>query len=116
MKKSAKITLTVVAAMGLAGCNRGRRDPCEAASFNEQACQQAQRSGGYYWRGAWFPMVYRYPYPYYYDSYRRYVSSGHTVSGAPPGAYSHPAAAPATAPGVVRGGFGATGAGHGAGE
>ena len=28
------------------------------------------RSGGYYWGGSWVPMVYSYPYPYYYDHYR----------------------------------------------
>ena len=95
MKKSAKVTLTAVAAMGLAACGRRHPDPCEAATFNEQACQQAVQSGGYYWQGSWYPLVYHYPYPYYYDSYRRRLSSGAAV---------------------VRGGFGSTGAGHGAGE
>lgn len=123
MKKSARVTLTVVAAAGLAACNRQRRDPCEAATFNQQACQDATRNGGYYWRGTWFPVMYHYPYPYYYDSYRRYVSSGHSVSGASAGAYNHPAVGapgaghPQGSPtGVEHGGFGATGAGHGAGE
>jgi hypothetical protein len=116
MKKSAKVTLTAVAAMGLAACGRHRPDPCEAATFNEQACQQAVHDGGYYWNGSWFPMIYHYPYPYYYDSYRSHVSSGHAVVAAPAGAYSHPATSAPVSPGVERGGFGATGAGHGAGE
>jgi len=109
MKKSAKVTLTVVATVGLASCGRGRRDPCEAAYFDEVACQEAVASGGYYWGGSWYPMVYHYPYPYYYDSYRTYVSRGGRVYGAPAGSYSRPAGSAA----VERGGFGSTGAAHG---
>jgi hypothetical protein len=110
MKKSTGVTLTTVAAMGLAMCGRQRPDPCTAATFNELACQEDVRSGGYYWQGSWFPMIYHYPYPYYYDSYRRHVSGGGTVVSAPAGAYGRPGA---SAPGVERGGFGATGSGHG---
>ena len=108
MKKSARVTLTVVAAVGLASCGRSRRDPCDQTSFNEMACQDAVRSGGYYYGGTWFPMMYRYPYPYYYDSYRTYVSRGGRVATAPAGSYARP--------GVTTGGFGSTGASHGAGE
>ena len=118
MKKSAKVTLTVVAAVGLASCGRIRRDPCEAQYFNEMACQEAVRSGGYYWGGSWYPMVYHYPYPYYFDSYHGYLSRGGRVYSAPAGTYSRPSAASSSAPsssGVVRGGFGSTGASHGAG-
>ena len=113
MKKSAQVTLTVVAAVGLASCGRGRRDPCEASSFNEMACQDSVRSGGYYWGGSWYPMIYHYPYPYYYDRYRGHLSRGGSVVAAPSSSYSHPGAS------VTRGGFGSTGAGgagHGAGE
>ncbi|MBZ5620892.1 MAG: hypothetical protein LAQ69_19505 [Acidobacteriia bacterium] len=120
MKKSARVTLTVVAVVGLASCGRRRMDPCQPASFNQQACQEAIDRGGYYWQGSWFPMVYHYPYPYYYDSYRGYVSGGGRVYSAPAGAYSHSTASgPSSSPsssGVQRGGFGSTGAGHGAGE
>ena len=108
--------MTVVAAVGLASCGRSRRDPCDQASFNEMACQDAVRSGGYYYGGSWYPMMYRYPYPYYYDSYHSYVSRGGRVFGAPPGSYNRPAGASAPASssgGVVRGGFGSTGASHG---
>ena len=119
MKKSAKVTIAAVAAMGLAMCGRRHPDPCTAATFNEMACQDAVRSGGYYWQGSWFPMMYSYPYPYYYDSYRRHVSSGGTVVSAPGQSYGRPGvSAPAAAPGssgVERGGFGSTGSGHGAG-
>src|SRR5882724_13011142 len=90
MKKSAQVTLTIVAAVGLASCGRRRMDPCESASFNQQACQEAIDRGGYYWGGSWFPMMYHYPYPYYYDSYRGYVSRGGRVYAAPAGSYGRP--------------------------
>jgi len=111
MKKSAQVTLTVVATLGVAACNRRRPDPCQQETFNEQACQEAVNAGGYYWNGAWVPMTYHYPYPYYYDSYRSYAGRGGQVTPAAPGAYGHPGDA-----GVARGGFGETGAGLGAGE
>lgn len=116
MKRSSKVTLTVVAVIGLASCSR-RRDPCQASYFDATACGDAIRNGGYYWNGGWVPMTYHYPYPYYFDSYRRHVSSGGKVFGTPGGAYARPAGAPASGSsgGVVRGGFGSTGAGHGAG-
>ncbi len=121
MKKSASVTLTILAAVSLAGCGRRRVDPCAAANFNEQACQDAVRSGGYYWNGSWVPMTYSYPYPYYYDSYRGYVSRGGRVAPAPGKNYTHPSAGTSRSPGssspshgVQRGGFGSIGAGHGA--
>ena len=109
MKKSAHITLTLAAAMGMAACGRNRPDPCEAATFNEQACNEAVRNGGYYYGGSWVPMAYRYPYPYYYDMYRGYTSRGGSVASAPSGSYAAPAS------GVTRGGFGSTGASHASG-
>jgi hypothetical protein len=120
MKKSAKVTITVVAAMGLAMCGRRRPDPCAAGTFNEVACQDAVRRGGYYWQGSWYPLSYSYPYPYYFDSYRRYVSSGGTVVSAPGNAYGRPGVSapsgdPGGSSGVERGGFGSTGSGNGAG-
>jgi len=134
MKRSSKVTLTVVAAVGLAGCGRRRMDPCEPAYFDERACQDAVAFGGYYWQGTWFPMVYSNPYPYYYDSYHTYVSRGGRVHTAPGGSYSHPATdagkqfgsksgsgsggsgSGSSGSSVTRGGFGSTGGGHGAGE
>src|ERR1035441_2340236 len=107
MKKSAKVTLTVVAAVGMAACNRQRMDPCRQATFDQQACEEAVRSGGYYWNGSWVSMTYHYPYPYYFDSYRSYVSGGGSTQPAASGVYAHPGA-----PGVSRGGFGSIGAGH----
>lgn len=118
MKKSAQVTLTVVATIGMAACSRQRVDPCQPQAFNDQACQDAVHSGGYYWRGTWFPMTYGYPYPYYYDSYRRYTSTGGAVTTLPAGSYARPGGGGSGAAGVERGGFGATGHGgdEGAGE
>src|SRR5262249_39166067 len=110
MKKSTKVTLTIVAAVGLASCGRSRRDPCERAYFNDFACQEAIRSGGYYWGGSWVPMRYSYPYPYYYDSYRTYVSSGGRGYSSPSNRYARPSSS-----GVTRGGFGSTGSSHSSG-
>ncbi|MCU1235909.1 MAG: hypothetical protein JWP63_3876 [Candidatus Solibacter sp.] len=116
MKKSAKVTLTVVAAMGLASCGRSRRDPCDQSYFNEMACQDAVRGGGYYYGGSWYPMMYHYPYPYYYDHYRTYVRGGGRIYSSPSGVYARPSGGGATSsPGVQRGGFGSTGAGHSSG-
>lgn len=103
--------MTVVAAMGLASCSRGRRDPCEAATFDEPSCQQAVQNGGYYWRGGWVPMRYGNPYPFYFDAYRSHVSRGGAVVAAPAGSYAHPSGSA----GVSRGGFGSIGSGHGIG-
>ena len=124
MKKSRAVTLTVVASVGLASCGR-RIDPCEPATFNDLACQEAVSAGGYYWGGSWYPMTYSRPYPYYYDSYRGYVSRGSIVRPAPGERYVRPSSpgrqfgggsSTPSSSGVVRGGFGSTGAGHGAGE
>ena len=108
MRKSARVTLTLAAAVAIAGCGRRHLNPCDAATFNEDACQDAVRSGGYYWGGSWYPMQYHYPYPYYYDQYRTHISQGGSVTAAPAGSYSRPGSS------VVRGGFGSSGAAHGA--
>lgn len=109
MRKSVQVSLTVVAGAALAACGSKRADPCDAATFNEQSCQDAVAKGGYYWEGSWYPMNYSHPYPYYYGSYHAYISNGGTVVAAPAGSYS-PAAGS-----VVRGGFGEAGGAHGGG-
>ena len=112
MRKPSSITATVVAAMGMVACNRNRPDPCEAASFNEQACNEAIANHGYYYGGRWVPMYYSHPYPYYYDSYRGYVARGGSVRSAPSSMYS---GSSSSSSGVTRGGFGSTGAAHASG-
>src|ERR1035437_9369200 len=69
------------------------------------ACQDATRSGGYYYGGSWYPMMYRYPYPYYYDHYRTHVSNGGRGGSAPAGGYARAGGAGA-APGGGPGGGG----------
>lgn len=104
MKKSGQVTLTIVAAVALAGCGR-HYDPCRPETFNELACQEAVRGGGYYYNGRWYSTYYGHPYPYYYDSYHSYVSHGGSWHSSSHSSYSHPS-------GVSRGGFGSTGS-HG---
>jgi hypothetical protein len=121
MKRSSQVTLTVVAAIGLAGCSR-RYDPCDERFFDAMACTDAVARGGYYWHGSWVPMSYGHPYPYYYDAYRSRMAHGGAVSSAPAGTYAQPGqrfgtggtAAPSSGS-VTRGGFGSTGASHGSG-
>ena len=78
--------------------------------------------GGYYNRGIWIPHVYAYPYPFYFNRFGSYRSPGASPvvggSGAPVVASPSAPAAPsgAAAPGVARGGFGATAHGGGSGE
>lgn len=110
MRKPVRVALTVVATVALASCSRKRVDPCNAATFNEQACQNAVSSGGYYWHGSWYPRTYSQPYPYYYDQYHGYVARGGTVVSEPGTSYSRPASS------TVRGGFGSSGEAHGGGE
>src|SRR5882672_10105759 len=128
MRKSTKVTLTVVAAMGMAGCSR-HRDPCDAPSFDAVACGDAIRSGGYYYGGHWYGMAYHFPYPYYYDAYRTHVTRGGAVVTAPAGTYARPTSdsgkrfgtgsssgGTTSGSGVSRGGFGSTGAGNSSGS
>jgi len=109
MRNSVEVTSTVVAGVALVACGSERADPCDAATFDEQACQDAIAKGGYYWGGDWYPMNYSHPYPYYYDGYCGYVANGGAVVVAPAGSYSPSGA-------VERGGFGAAGGVHGGGE
>jgi hypothetical protein len=47
MKKSARVTLTVVAAVGCAARAQQAPNPCEPANFNEKACQVAVKGHVY---------------------------------------------------------------------
>lgn len=121
MKKSANVTLTLVAAMGIAARAQQRPEPCEAATFNEQACHEAIQAGGYCWNGKWVRLTYHYPFPYYYDLYWEHVTQGGVVSPAQVGtcrpwlrtimaAHGHGASG-----GAAHGGFGSSGACHSSG-
>jgi len=114
MKRSATVTLTMVAAIGVSGGLPARAqqpgDPCEASGFNAKACQVAVQRRGFCSQGAWIPMTYPQTYPYYYDLYRDYVMQGGAVSPVPDSRCSRPGHVWG---GVVHGGFGTIGHGHG---
>jgi hypothetical protein len=102
MKKSARVTLTVVAAVGCAARAQQAPNPCLPANFNQNACQSALKSHGYCSGSAWVPQQYR-KYPYYYGIYQAYTSAGGVATPA--------AVETCRRPGFLhRGGFGATGA------
>ena len=101
MTKSARVTLTVVAAVGCAARAQQAPNPCGPANFNQQACQAAVKSRGYCSGGAWVTQQYQ-KYPYYYDLYQAYASAGGRVTAAPVERCGHRS-------GMTHG-FGATGA------
>jgi len=111
VKKSARVVLTVAAAMGMA---RGQLapDPCEAGTFNTKACKVAVKHRGYCDGATFVPMTYSQPYPYYYDSYQAFLARGGVVTAADAGSCRRPHGGFFGAHGVSRGGFGATGSGH----
>jgi hypothetical protein len=107
MKKSSKVTLTILATVALAGCGR-RYDPCDSRYFNDLACQDAVRQGGYYYHDVWYRSTYDRPYTYYYNSYHSYIATGGHSSSHSYSSYSHSSSSSS----VSRGGFGSTGS-HG---
>jgi hypothetical protein len=100
-----KRSLVVFAALGLAACRKQIPDPCEPETFNNLACEEAVRRGGYYSHGTFVPRIYPQLYPFYYSRYGTYVTGGGISRPSPAGSYAAPA------PGVTRGGFGVTGSG-----
>ncbi|SPE42198.1 exported hypothetical protein [Candidatus Sulfopaludibacter sp. SbA3] len=112
MKKSASVGLTILAAVSMAARAEQRLDPCKAANFNEQACQEAIQARGYCWNGRWVQLRYHHPFPYYYDAYHEYTAKGGVVNAAVVGTCGPPAIIPTH--GMWRGGFGFLGAHHGA--
>jgi hypothetical protein len=76
LKKSARVILTVAAAMGVAARGQQGADPCLASTFNAQVCKVAIRHKGYCSGGAFVKTAYAQPYPYYYDSYSTFVAGG----------------------------------------
>jgi hypothetical protein len=101
MKKSARVTLTLVATIGCA-YSQQPADPCSARSFNPAVCQTAVKRHGYCDGTAWVPRTYQ-GYPYYYDIYQAYTATGGIVIQAPSAACHVP---------LFRGGFGAFAAAH----
>jgi hypothetical protein len=110
VKRSASVTLTVVAAMGLGARAQPGQDPCGPASFNPKVCQTAVRRAGYCSQGVWVPADYQQPYPYYYGLNLFYLAQGGIATAAPEEKcrHGHPFFIP------MHGGFGSTGAHHSA--
>jgi hypothetical protein len=105
MTKSARVTLTVVAAVSWGARAQQAPNPCGPANFNEKACQTAVKQGGYCSGGAWVTQKYQ-QYPYYYGLYRAYTGAGGAVApaGVEKCGHGHGHA--------LFGGFGAHGAAH----
>jgi hypothetical protein len=112
VKKSARIVLTVVGAMGMTARAQPGANPCDSATFNAKACKTAVRHNRFCSGGTWVPMTYQQPYPYYYDSYQAYMAGGGVLSSLPVENCSHSFAGFFGGHGVTRRGFGSTGAGH----
>jgi hypothetical protein len=113
MKKSPRVTLTIVAAVSLAARADPKPDPCGMATFNEQACQAAVQNRGYCLGDRWVPMRYSYPYPYYYDQYQvRALLVGPSLPLAVGTCLPHHGVHAFAAGAAARGGFGAHGCSH----
>jgi len=112
VKKSARVVLTVAAAMSMAARGQMAPDPCDAGTFNTKACKVAVQHMGYCDGSNWVPTTYSERYPYYYDSYQAYLANGGAVTAAEAGNCRRPHSAFWGLYGVSRGGFGSTGALH----
>jgi hypothetical protein len=112
VKKSARVVLTVAAAMSMAARGQMAPDPCDAASFNNKACKVAVKHSGYCDGASFVPMTYSQPYPNYYDSYQAYLANGGSATAAEAGNCRGSHYGFFGTHGVSRGGFGSTGSGH----
>ena len=113
VKKSARVVLTVAAAMSMAARGQLAPDPCDAGTFNVKACKVAVKHMGYCDGASFVPMTYSQPYPNYYDSYQAYLGNGGLATAAAAGNCRYPRSGLfGGAHGYSRGGFGAIGSGH----
>ena len=133
MKRSGQVGLVLLTALGLSSCGRSTpspqktvtaeptpaasqatmtwdnkpRDPCAQQYFDEGLCQSAIHNRGFHYGGSWIPMMYGYPYTYYYGTHQTFMSSGGSYTPTPVEVYHPSFKAPATGT-VVKGGFGTT--------
>jgi hypothetical protein len=112
VKKSARVVLTVAAAMSMAARAELAPDPCDAGTFNVKACMVAVKHMGYCDGANFVPMTYSQRYPAYYDSYQAYLANGGLATAAEAGNCWHSHGGFFGVHGFSRGGFGATGSGH----
>jgi hypothetical protein len=118
-RRSRAIPLAIVPALaalaGTAACShRSIYDPCDQTAYVQTACDSAVVHQGYYYGGTWYPHVYPYAGLYYYNRYTGFLAGGGHVRSISPTVYVPSTSSPSARPGVVRGGFGSIGAGHGA--
>ncbi len=97
MKKSAGVTLTILAGFASAAHAQQSSNPCVPGSFNPAACQTAVKLHGFCDGGAWVTQKFQ-QYPYYYGLYATYVAAGGPVDSPLPSSCR-----------VPRGGFGSHG-------
>lgn len=116
VKKSARVVLTVAAAMSMAARGQLAPDPCDAGSFNGKACKVAVQHQGYCDGASFVPMTYSQRYPNYYDSYQAYLANGGVATAAAAGncrpLYGGFFGMLGLSHGITHGGFGSTGSGH----
>lgn len=77
MKKSARVTLTILAGVGYAA-HAQSSNPCVPGSFNPAACQRAVKLRGFCDGASWTPQKFQ-QYPYYYGLYAAYAAGGGAV-------------------------------------
>lgn len=92
MKKSSNIQLLFLNSLVLSAvaCDNAAPtvDPCHQQTFNQQACEVATQNRGYHYHGAWIPMFYPSPYPFYLARHNSYVARGGTVYSVPAANYA----------------------------
>jgi hypothetical protein len=95
-------------------------DPCAQATFDQMQCQDAVANRGYNSYGVWHPMMYAYPFAYYYGGYHSYLRGGGIVRPAGAAIYSSSYRSSGSGlsggNGTVRGMGGSIGAAHSAGS
>ncbi len=123
MRETVLSAMIIGGALATVACSSGDEiapDPCAQATFDQVVCQQAVANHGYNSYGIWRPMMYSYPYLYYYGGYHSYLRSGGVVHPAGGSVYSSSYRGSASrlsgGGGTVRGMGGTIGAAHSGGS
>ena len=115
-RRSRSVPLSLVPALAAivgVGCSqRVPMDPCEAETYSQIACENAVTNHGYWNNGHWYAHAYPFAAMYYLTRHNSFIAGGGRVRSVSPSVYVPHTAVPSR-PGVVRGGFGGIGAGHG---
>ena len=83
MKKSSRVTLTILAGAGCIAHAQQASNPCAPGSFDPGACKTAVKRQGYCDGSTWVPQTFQ-RYPYYYGAYQTYSTAGGVVTPPPP--------------------------------